>query len=73
MIDKAIAMLQEKHPWMTYAEGFALMMDAYNRFLPYNNKFCATKTLIGISFGIFLREDRKQLMNRLAVIQEWQR
>ena len=54
MLDHAIRELRAKHPWMTYEEAFALMMDAYNRFLPYNNKWCATKTLIGISFGIFL-------------------
>ena len=71
MLDHAIRELRAKHPWMTYEEAFALMMDAYNRFLPYNNKWCATKTLIGISCGIFLREDKHQLKNRLAVIQEF--
>lgn len=71
MLDDAIAQLQAKHPWMTYAEGFALMIDAYKRALPHNNKFQATKTLIGISFGIFLREDEHFLRNRLARISEF--
>tara|TARA_R100001082_G_C4335896_1_gene147771 strand:- start:33 stop:161 length:129 start_codon:yes stop_codon:yes gene_type:complete len=34
MLDDAIAQLQAKHPWMTFAEGFALMIDAYQRALP---------------------------------------
>ena len=71
MLDTAIAKLQEKHPWMLYEEAFALMMDAYDRALPWDNKWSATKTLIGISFGIFLREDEYQLRNRLARIQEF--
>lgn len=71
MLDDAIAKLQAKHPWMTYAEAFALMIDAYQRALPHNNKFQATKTLVGISFGIFLREDKHQLKNRLAKIAEF--
>ena len=71
MLDAAIAKLQAKHPWMQYEEAFALMMDAYHRALPYNNKFQATKTLVGISFGIFLREDEYLLRNRLAKISEF--
>lgn len=72
MLDEAIRKLQAKHPWMLYEEAFALMIDAYQRALPWNNKWCATKTLVGISFGIFLREDEHQLRNRLARIQEFQ-
>ena len=71
MLDAAIAKLQAKHPWMKYEEAFALMMDAYHRALPHNNKFEATKTLVGISFGIFLREDEYLLRNRLAKISEF--
>ena len=71
MLDEAIRDLQIKHPWMLYEEAFALMMNAYYRSLPWNNKWCASKTLIGISFGIYLREDRDQLKNRLARIQEF--
>ena len=71
MLDKAIRDLQIKHPWMLYEEAFALMMDAYYRALPHRHKGSALKTLIGISFGIYLREDRDQLMNRLARIQEF--
>ena len=71
MLDKAIRELQIKHPWLLYEEAFALMMNAYYRALPHRHKGNALKTLIGISFGIYLREDRNQFMNRLARIQEF--
>tara|TARA_Y100000401_G_scaffold115271_1_gene118668 strand:- start:935 stop:1153 length:219 start_codon:yes stop_codon:yes gene_type:complete len=71
MLDKAIRDLQIKHPWMSYEEAFALMMNAYYRALPHRNKGSAMKTLIGISFGIYLREDKDQLLDRLARIQEF--
>jgi len=71
MLDEAIAKLQEKHPWMKYEEGFALMVDAYERHLPQNKYSGMTKTLVEISFGIFLREDEYLLRNRLARISEF--
>jgi len=70
-MDKAISYLQQKHPWLTYAEGFALVMDSYRRNKTANKYSGMTKTLINIDVGIFGREKREQLMNRLAVIQEW--
>ena len=45
-MDKAISYLQQKHPWLTYAEGFALVMDSYRRNKPANKYSGMTKTLI---------------------------
>jgi len=71
MIDSDIRELQTRHPWMLYTEGFALMMDSYKRHLT-ENKYCGmTRTLMKIDFGIFLREDREKLLNRLALIKEF--
>ena len=70
-MDKAISYLQQQRPWLTYAEGFALVMDSYERHKPENKYSGMTKTLIDIDVRIFGREKREQLMNRLAVIQEW--
>ena len=46
-------------------------MDSYERHKPENKYSGMTKTLIDIDVRIFGREKREQLMNRLAVIQEW--
>ena len=71
MLDIAIRELQSKHPWMLYEEAFALMMDSYERHFR-NDKYCGmNKALMKIDFGIFLREDRHKLMNRLALISEF--
>ena len=70
-MDKAIDYLQSRHPWLTYAEGFALIMDSYHRHNPQNKYSGMAKTLIDIDIRIFGRETRQQLGNRLAVIQEW--
>ena len=71
MLDEAIKELQEKHPWMLYEEAFALLVDSYQRHLPHNKYSGMTRTLMKIDFGIFLREDRDKLLNRLAIIQEY--
>ena len=47
-MDKAISYLQQQHPWLTYAEGFALVMDSYERHKPENKYSGMTKTLIDI-------------------------
>ena len=70
-MDKAIDYLQQQHPWLTYAEGFALVMDSYRRNKPADKYSNMTKTLMDIDIRIFAREKRDQLMNRLAGIQEW--
>ena len=70
-MDKAIEFLQEKHPWLTYAEGFALIVDSHKRHLPYNNKFGATKTLVDMDVRLFGRETSDKIKDRLAVIAEW--
>lgn len=70
-MDKAIEFLQEKHPWLTYAQGVALIVDSHERHLPYNNKFGATKTLVDMDVRRFGRETRHEVENRLAVIAEW--
>ena len=70
-MDKAIDYLQQQHPWLTYAEGFALIMDSYRRHNPQNKYSGMAKTLIDIDIRIFGRETRHQLCNRLAVIKEW--
>ena len=46
-------------------------MDSYERHKPENKYSGMAKTLIDIDVRIFGREKREQLMNRLAVIQEW--
>jgi len=56
---------------MLYEEAFALMLDSYNRHKSEQKFSGMNKTLMKIDFGIFLREDRSKLMNRLAVIQEF--
>ena len=71
MIDSNIRELQAKHPWMLYMEGFALLMDSYARHRTENKYSGMTRTLMKIDFGIFLREDREKLLNRLAVIKEF--
>ena len=71
MLDEAIARLQAKHPWMLYEEAFALMMSSYEKNAPYNKYSGMTKTLMEIDFGIFLREDKHKLLDRLAFIQEY--
>ena len=70
-MDQAISYLQEQHPWLTYAEGFALVMDSYRRHKPEDKYSRMAKTLIDIDVRIFGREKRNQLMDRLAVIKEW--
>ncbi len=71
MIDSDIRELQAKHPWMLYIEGFALLMDSYKRHYSENRYSGMTRTLMKIDFGIFLREDREKLLNRLALIKEF--
>ena len=56
---------------MLYEEAFALLVDSYQRHLPHNKYSGMTRTLMKIDFGIFLREDRDKLLNRLAIIQEY--
>ena len=70
-MDKAIKFLQEKQPWLTYAEAFALITDSYERHLPQDKYSGMTKTLVDIDVRIFARETRHQLENRLSVIKEW--
>ena len=71
MIDSDIRELQAKHPWMLYMEGFALLMDSYERHSTQNKYSGMARTLMKIDFGIFLREDRQKLLNRLALIKEF--
>lgn len=71
MLDLAIRELQAKHPWMLYEEAFALMVDSYKRHKSEDRFGGMNKTLMKIDFGIFLREDRYKLMNRIALIQEF--
>ena len=71
MIDSDIRELQAKHPWMLYMEGFALLMDSYERHRTENKYSGMARTLMKIDFGIFLREDRQKLLNRLALIKEF--
>lgn len=70
-MDKAISYLQSSHPWITYAECFALIVDSFNRHKPHDKYSGMTKTLVDIDIRIFGRETRDQLMSRLAVIQEF--
>ena len=71
MIDSDIRELQAKHPWMLYMEGFTLLMDSYERHRTENKYSGMARTLMKIDFGIFLREDREKLLNRLALIKEF--
>lgn len=69
-MDKAIAYIQSSHPWMTYAECFALIVDSFNRHQSQDKYSGMAKTLVDIDIRVFARETRDELMNRLAVIQE---
>ena len=70
-MDKAIAYIQSVHPWITYAECFALVLDSFNRHKPEDKYSGMTKTLVDIDVRIFGRESRDQLMNRLSAIHEY--
>ena len=71
MIDSDIRELQAKHPWMLYMEEFALLMDSDERHSTEIKYSGIARTLMKIDFGIFLREDREKLLNRLALIKEF--
>ena len=70
-MDKAIDYLQSVHPWITYAECFALITDSYNRYKLQDKYSGMTRTLVDIDIRIFGRQKREQLMDRLYVIKEW--
>ena len=71
-MDKAVALLQAAHPWLEYGQAVALVVDSYKRHNPKYKYSCLTKTLMRIDIGIFARETKHQVLNRLAVIREWQ-
>ena len=71
MIDKAIEWLQEKHPWLSYAEAFALIVYAWEEYEPHN-KYCGmAPTLLRMHIDILGRETEDYVRNRLSVVQEW--
>lgn len=70
-MDKAIAWLQEMHPWLSYAQGFALITDSFRRHAPQDRYCGMAKTLVNMDVGIFGRETENQVRNRLAIIEEW--
>lgn len=70
-MDKAIAWLQKRHAWLSYAQAFALITDSYNRHQQEDKYSGMTKTLVNMDVGIFGRESENQVRNRLAIIEEW--
>ena len=71
MLEKCIEFLIHKHPWLTQKEAFALVMNGYDRYSSHNKYSGMAKTLMSIYMGILGRESRDQVMNRIAVIEEW--
>tara|TARA_R100001509_G_scaffold87555_1_gene49870 strand:- start:81 stop:296 length:216 start_codon:yes stop_codon:yes gene_type:complete len=71
-MDKAVAHLQAAHPWLQYGQAVALVVDSYKRHNPQNKYSCIGKALMRVDIGIFARETKEQILNRLAVIREWQ-
>ena len=59
------------HEWMTVSDAELLMQDAYLRYLPYKkyHGMKNVKTLVGISYGIFLRSTQEELEERIAKIK----
>ena len=71
-MDKAVAALQAAHPWMNYGQAVALVVDSYKRHRSQSKHNFISKTLMRVDIGIFARETKHQILNRLAVIREWQ-
>ena len=71
-MDKAVAYLQAAHPWLEYGQAVALVVDSYKRHNSQNKYSCIGKALMRVDVGIFARETKHQVLNRLAVIREWQ-
>tara|TARA_R100001510_G_scaffold8633_1_gene6657 strand:- start:265 stop:480 length:216 start_codon:yes stop_codon:yes gene_type:complete len=71
-MDKAVAYLQAAHPWLEYGQAVALVVDSYKRHNPQSKYSCIGKALMRVDVGIFARETKHQVLNRLAVIREWQ-
>jgi len=70
-MDEAISFLQERHPWMTYAEAVALIVDAYERNEPHNKYSRMTNTLMRMDIDKFGLMSEHKLRDRLARIMEW--
>ena len=71
MLDKAIEFLMEKHPWMTKSQAFILVFESYERNKPQDKYSGMGKTLTNLDIGIYGRQSKKELQNKLAAISEW--
>ena len=67
-MDRAISFIISKHPWMSYAQAFALIEYAYNKNKPSDKYSCMAKTLMNIDINIFARSTEDDLKNKLSYI-----
>ena len=70
-MDKAIAYLQSQHPWLTYAQAFALLEYAWHKNAPSDKYSGMAKTLLSMDIDIFGRATADELKDRLAYIYEY--
>lgn len=70
-MDHAINFLTSTHPWMSYAEAFALIEYAYFKNKPSDRFSGMGSTLMRIDIDIFARSSEHDLKNKLAYLQEY--
>ena len=70
-MDTAISFIISKHPWMSYAQAFALIEYAYNKNKPSDKYSCMAKTLMNIDINIFARSTEDDLKNKLSYLSEY--
>ena len=70
-MDHAISFLTSAHPWLSYAEAFALVEYAYVK-NKSSDKFSGMgSALMRIDIGIFARSSEHDLKNKLAYLSEY--
>ena len=67
MFEKHIHKLIDKHPWMSFEEAWLLMKWSYekNKDQDKYHGIRTIKTLMGIDYGIYLRQEKEWLMDRI--------
>ena len=71
MLDKAIQFLMSKHSWLTQNQAFILVVESYERHKPQDKYSGMATTLTNIDIGIYGRQSKEELQNKLAAISEW--
>lgn len=67
MFDENVINLTVVHPWMTFEEAWLLMKWSYHK-NKSQDKYCGRntiKTLMGIDFGIYQRQEEEWLKERI--------